>query len=72
MTLRVVPEGLAAATGAKPGDAVFFAAGRPHSSRELLGAARLEIGRRCSLIDESAWSFLWIKSPNGNPSSLKP
>jgi aspartyl-tRNA synthetase len=53
-------EGLAAATGAKPGDAVFFAAGRPHSSRELLGAARLEIGRRCSLIDESAWSFLWI------------
>jgi aspartyl-tRNA synthetase len=53
-------EGLAAVTGAKPGDAVFFAAGRPHSSRELLGAARLEIGRRCSLIDESAWSFLWI------------
>ena len=27
---------------------------------ELLGAARLEIGQRCGLIDESAWSFLWV------------
>ncbi|MDF5751988.1 aspartate--tRNA ligase [Spongiactinospora sp. TRM90649] len=52
--------GLAEATGASPGDAVFFAAGKPRDSRELLGAARLEIGRRGGLIDESAWSFLWI------------
>jgi aspartyl-tRNA synthetase len=53
-------QGLAAKTGAKPGDAVFFAAGKPHASRELLGAARLEIGRRCGLIDESQWAFLWV------------
>lgn len=53
-------EGLAEATGAKPGDAVFFAAGQPASSRDLLGAARLEIGKRCGLIDEDAWSFVWI------------
>ncbi|MCT9934307.1 aspartate--tRNA ligase [Planotetraspora sp. A-T 1434] len=52
--------GLAEATGAKPGDAIFFAAGALGPSRELLGAARLEIGRRCGLIDESQWSFLWI------------
>ncbi|MCC5579338.1 aspartate--tRNA ligase [Microtetraspora sp. AC03309] len=52
--------GLAKATGAQPGDAVFFAAGLPGPSRELLGAARLEIGRRCDLIDESQWSFLWV------------
>ncbi|MEV5413449.1 aspartate--tRNA ligase [Thermopolyspora sp. NPDC052614] len=52
--------GLAEATGAKPGDAIFFAAGAPAASRDLLGAARLEIGRRCGLIDESAWSFLWV------------
>jgi aspartyl-tRNA synthetase len=52
--------GLMAAVEASPGDAVFFAAGPPHASRELLGAARLEIGRRCGLIDESAWSFLWV------------
>ena len=52
--------GLADAVGASPGDAVFFAAGTAQASQELLGAARLEIGRRCSLIDESAWSLLWV------------
>jgi aspartyl-tRNA synthetase len=52
--------GLAQATGASPGDAVFFAAGAARPSQELLGAARLEIGNRCDLIDTSAWSFLWV------------
>ena len=52
--------GLAEAVGAAPGDAVFFAAGAARAAQELLGAARLEIGRRCGLIDESAWSFLWV------------
>src|SRR6266700_2510860 len=52
--------GLAAATGASPGDCVFFAAGPASAARELLGAARLEIGQRCGLIDQSAWSFLWV------------
>ena len=52
--------GLADAVGAVPGDAVFFAADRPRAARELLGAARLEIGRRCGLIDEARWEFLWV------------
>ncbi|MGL5866014.1 MAG: aspartate--tRNA ligase [Dermatophilaceae bacterium] len=52
--------GLAAHVGAQPGDCVFFAAGGVKTSRALLGAARLEIGRRCELIDESAWNFLWV------------
>jgi aspartyl-tRNA synthetase len=52
--------GLAAHVGARPGDCAFFAAGPVKSSRALLGAARLEIGRRCGLIDESAWSFVWV------------
>src|SRR6201996_3767354 len=52
--------GLAAATGAAPGDCVFFAAGPASAARELLGAARPEIGQRCGLIDESAWSCLWV------------
>jgi aspartyl-tRNA synthetase len=52
--------GLADKVGAKPGDAVFFAAGRRGASQELLGAARLEIGKRGELIDESAWKFLWV------------
>ena len=45
--------GLAAHVGAVPGDCVFFGAGAVKSSRALLGAARLEIGRRCGLLDES-------------------
>jgi aspartyl-tRNA synthetase len=53
-------EGLAGFVEAKPGDAIFFAAGARNASRDLLGAARLEIGRRCGLIDESQWSFLWV------------
>ena len=52
--------GLAAHVGATPGDCIFFAAGAAKPSRALLGAARLEIGRRVGLIDENAWSFLWV------------
>ena len=52
--------GLAAATGANPGDCVFFAAGTANGARTLLGAARLEIGARCDLIDASAWAFTWV------------
>ena len=55
--------GLAAAAGARPGDCVFFAAGTPAQARELLGAARLEIGQRLRLIDPDEWSFLWIVDP---------
>jgi aspartyl-tRNA synthetase len=51
---------LPAATGAAPGDCVFFAAGTPAAARGLLGAARLEIGTRCGLIDPAAWAFTWV------------
>ncbi|MEP7333386.1 MAG: aspartate--tRNA ligase, partial [Terracoccus sp.] len=44
--------GLAAHVGAQPGDCIFFAAGAAKAARALLGAARLEIGHRCGLIDE--------------------
>lgn len=53
-------EHLAEKTGAKPGDCIFFAAGNPDSARALLGAARLEIGERCNLIDKDAWAFVWV------------
>jgi aspartyl-tRNA synthetase len=52
--------GLAAAAGAGPSDCVFFAAGPAGTARELLGAARLEIGHRCGLIDPAAWAFTWV------------
>ncbi|MFI7397226.1 aspartate--tRNA ligase [Micrococcus luteus] len=61
--------GLAAAVGASPGDCVFFAAGKPKESRALLGAARVEIGRRCGLFTDAGdgvaakdadWAFVWV------------
>jgi aspartyl-tRNA synthetase len=53
--------GIADAVGAKPGDAVFFAAAAvPREAQELLGAARVEIARRAGLADESAWAFCWV------------
>jgi aspartyl-tRNA synthetase len=53
--------GLADAVGAKPGDAVFFAASaNTREAQELLGAARVEIAKRAGLIDESAWAFCWV------------
>jgi aspartyl-tRNA synthetase len=52
--------GIVAAVGAKVGDAIFFAAGERASSQQLLGAARLEIGKRCNLINEGAWEFVWV------------
>jgi aspartyl-tRNA synthetase len=52
--------GLAAAVGASPGDAIFFGAGELATTRQLLGAARLEIGDRCDLIDRSRWEFVWV------------
>ncbi|HEX2143197.1 MAG TPA: aspartate--tRNA ligase [Glycomyces sp.] len=53
--------GLADAVGAKAGDAVFFAASTDRrDAQELLGAARLEIGKRVGLIDPDAWAFCWV------------
>jgi aspartyl-tRNA synthetase len=52
--------GLAAHTGAQPGDCIFFAAGAPKPSRGLLGALRGEIAERQGLIDPAAWAFTWV------------
>ena len=52
--------GIAKEVGAKPGDAIFFAAGERISSLNLLGAVRIEVGKRCNLIQEGSWKFLWV------------
>jgi aspartyl-tRNA synthetase len=52
--------GLREAVGADPGDCAFFAAGARAEALALLGATRVEVGRRCGLVDESAWSFVWV------------
>lgn len=56
-------DGLAAHVGAEPGDCIFFSAGPVKTSRALLGAARVEIAHRLSLIDPDAWAFVWIVDP---------
>ncbi|WP_144792137.1 aspartate--tRNA ligase [Kocuria palustris] len=62
--------GLAAATGAEPGDCIFFAAGEAKASRALLGAARVEIGHRTGLIDPDDWAFVWVvDAPMFEPAS---
>jgi len=53
-------KGICNVVKAKPGDAIFFAAGEKSSSQALLGAVRLEIGKRCNLIAEGTWKFLWV------------
>lgn len=57
---EVESAGIAALVGAKSGDAIFFAAGERAASQQLLGAARLEIGKRCGLIADGQWEFLWV------------
>ena len=52
--------GIVSSAGAKAGDAIFFAAGERSAALSLLGAVRLEIGKRCNLINEGAWEFLWV------------
>ncbi|GAA1306930.1 aspartate--tRNA ligase [Brachybacterium tyrofermentans] len=52
--------GLLEATGACPGDCIFFAAGETKASRALLGAARNEIAERLGLIDRDAFAFVWV------------
>lgn len=52
--------GLLTATGAEPGDAIFFAAGEASEARGLLAAARTEIANQLGLAKPGEWSFVWI------------
>jgi len=53
-------DGLREAVGAEVGDCAFFAAGGRTDALALLGATRLEVGRRAGLLDDSRWEFLWV------------
>jgi aspartyl-tRNA synthetase len=53
--------GLADAVGAKPGDAVFFAASESRrEAQSLLGAVRVEIARRGKLADPERFEFAFV------------
>jgi aspartyl-tRNA synthetase len=43
-----------------PGSTVLFGAGEPAVVSRVLGQLRLHLGRELGLIDEEAWSWLWV------------
>jgi aspartyl-tRNA synthetase len=53
-------QALPAATGARAGDGILFAAGPRRGTLEMLGALRLEVARQRGLLRDGEWRFLWI------------
>jgi len=57
---RSVLDGLKAAGGVQPGDALFFLADREKTVQKLGGAVIPEMGQRLGLIDPDEFRFCWI------------
>jgi aspartyl-tRNA synthetase len=53
-------EEMARRAGAKPGDALFFAADRAERAAALAGAVRTRIGRDFGLIAQGRFEFCWV------------
>ena len=53
-------DALRSATGAAPGDAVFFACDRPNRAAALAGAARTKLGQDLDLLEKDAFRFCWV------------
>jgi aspartyl-tRNA synthetase len=51
---------LAATTGAKPGDVVFFVCDRPAIADPLAGKVRQKLGEELELIERNAFRFCWV------------
>jgi aspartyl-tRNA synthetase len=49
-----------AATGARPGDLLLFAADRVEIVREVLGRLRLKLGADLNMINPKAFNLLWV------------
>ena len=49
-----------AAAGVAVGDMLFVVADKPAVVNRVLGALRVEMGRRFDLTDNSRWQFLWV------------
>ena len=48
------------ACGLQPGDAVFFAAGKPEEAPKFAGQVRLRLGHELDLVERDAFRFCWI------------
>jgi aspartyl-tRNA synthetase len=57
---KFLSEETLAALGGKPGETLLFAADVWPMTSRVLGALRVELAERLGLIDESAWSWLWV------------
>ncbi|HTN12108.1 MAG TPA: aspartate--tRNA ligase [Acetobacteraceae bacterium] len=53
-------EAIRVACGLQPGDAVFFAAGKPDEAPKFAGAVRTRLGQELGLIAEGEFRFCWI------------
>ncbi|MEQ8694978.1 MAG: aspartate--tRNA ligase [Bauldia litoralis] len=51
---------IAAATGAKAGDAVFFACDQPKDAAEFAGTVRTRLGNELKLLEELTFRFCWV------------
>ncbi|MBO1081031.1 aspartate--tRNA ligase [Roseomonas haemaphysalidis] len=53
-------EAIRAACGLNPGDAVFFAAGKPDETPKFAGKVRTKLGEELGLIEQGEFRFCWI------------
>ncbi|GAC1338466.1 MAG: aspartate--tRNA ligase [Acetobacteraceae bacterium] len=53
-------EAIRVACGLEPGDAVFFAAGKPDEAPKFAGSVRTRLGQELGLIEQDAFRFCWI------------
>ena len=53
-------EGIRAACGLQPGDAVFFAAGQRDEAAKFSGAVRTRLANELDLIEQDCFRFCWI------------
>jgi aspartyl-tRNA synthetase len=52
---------LAARTGSRPGDIIFFAGDRAKVVHDTLGNLRLRMAKRFHLIPEDTWAIVWVE-----------
>ena len=53
-------EAIRAACGLRPGDAVFFAAGKPDEAPKFAGSVRTRLGQELDVIEADVFRFCWI------------
>ena len=53
-------EAIRAACGLRPGDAVFFAAGKAEEAGKFAGVVRTRLGQELALVERNAFRFCWV------------